>query len=223
LTSAAPIRTFLIDDHPVVISGAKALIDSSDDIICVGSANNAAKGQALANELRPDVTVIDISLPDASGLTVAHQIIQAGHSSHVVMMTLHDEHSYVQQALQIGVKAFVQKRSASENLLLAIRSVMLGGLFLDPPTAQEMTTLAADQNPSLAGAVDSMGLTSREQNVLRMVALGYSNKEIAARMNISIKSVETYKARATEKLRLNSRAQIVRFAITHGWINGNDA
>ena len=206
-----------------MISGAKALIEASDDIVCVGFADNAAKGLALTSELRPDVTVVDISLPDASGLAVAQQIIEQGHSSHVVMMTLHDERSYVQQALQVGVKAFVQKRSASENLLLAIRSVMLGGLFLDPPTARGMTALSADQNPALSGAVNSMGLTARELNVLRMVALGYANKEIAARMNISIKSVETYKARATEKLRLNSRAQIVRFAITHGWINGGDA
>jgi DNA-binding NarL/FixJ family response regulator len=213
-----PIRTFLIDDHPVVLAGAKALIDASTDIVCIGSANTGTEGLAMTAELKPDVTVLDISLPDVNGLVVAQQIIEKGYSSHVVVMTTYEDRSYVSQALQIGAKGFVQKRSAGENLLLAIRSVMLGGLFLDPPTAREMMAASMDQNASLSSKTDAHGLTAREQNVLRLVALGYSNKEIAARINISIKSIETYKARATEKLKLHSRAQIVHFAVTNGWI-----
>lgn len=213
-----PIRTFLIDDHPVVVAGAKALIDASTDIVCIGSAGTGTEGLAMTAELKPDVTVLDISLPDINGLVVAQQIIEKGYSSHVVVMTTYEDRSYVSQALQIGAKGFVQKRSAGENLLLAIRSVMLGGLFLDPPTAREMMAASMDQNASLTGKTDAHGLTAREQNVLRLVALGYSNKEIAARINISIKSIETYKARATEKLKLHSRAQIVHFAVTNGWI-----
>lgn len=214
------IRTLLIDDHPVIVSGIQSLIETSDDIACVGTGCTAADGLAMANEIRPDVCVVDISLPDGSGLSVAKQILDQGYCPRVVIMTLHDEKAYVQKALQIGVKGFVQKRSASENLLLAIRSVMLGSLFLDPPSSTDVTSLSP-MRAAPEVTKSTSGLTDREENVLRMVALGYSNKEIAARIDISIKSVETYKARATGKLRLHSRAQIVRYAINNGWISGD--
>lgn len=215
----SPIRTVIVDDHPVVLAGARALIEASEDIICVGEANNGADALEVISRTIPDVSVLDVSLPDINGLILTEQIIKRGYSAHVVIMTLYHDRSYVQQALQVGAKGFVQKCSAGQNLLLAIRSVMLGGLFFDPPTASEMTVVPAEQNAAIARSVGALGLTAREQDVLRMVALGYSNKEIAARANISIKSIETYKARATEKLKLHSRAQIVHFAVTHGWLN----
>jgi DNA-binding NarL/FixJ family response regulator len=214
-----PIRVVIIDDHPVVVAGARALIEASEDIVCVGEANNGAAGLTLVQETEPDVIILDVSLPDVNGLVLAQQIVSAGHKAHIVMMTLYEERSYVQQALQIGAKGFVQKRSAGQNLLLAIRTAMLGGLFLDPPTAYEMSTPSARQTPSTESTSDAVELTKREQEVLRMVALGYSNKEIAWRTAVSVKSIETYKARATEKLNLHSRAQIVHFAVKHGWMN----
>lgn len=215
----SPIRTVIVDDHPVVVAGARALIETSNDIICVGDASNGADALELIGKTEPDVSILDVSLPDINGLVLTEQIIKRGYTKHVVIMTLYHDRTYVQQALQVGAKGFVQKCSAGQNLLLAIRSVMLGGLFFDPPTASEMTATPAEQNPTIARTVGALGLTAREQDVLRMVALGYSNKEIAARANISIKSIETYKARATEKLKLHSRAQIVHFAVTHGWMN----
>lgn len=214
-----PIRTVVVDDHPVVVAGARALMEASDDIICVGEANNGADALELIGRTEPDVSILDVSLPDVNGLALTEQIIKRGYSAHVVIMTLYHDRTYVQQALQVGAKGFVQKCSAGQNLLLAIRSVMLGGLFFDPPTASEMTAAQIEPSTALARSTGSLGLTAREQDVLRMVALGYSNKEIAARVNISIKSIETYKARATEKLKLHSRAQIVHFAVTHGWMN----
>ncbi len=224
--TTTPIRVIVVDDHPVVVAGARALIEQSDDIVCVGVANTGADAVSLIEQTDPDVTILDVSLPDANGLALAKQIISDGYRGHIVMMTLHDERTFVQQALQVGVKGFVQKRSADQNLLVAIRSAMLGGLFLDPPTAQEMTTSSpspsSENNGALPSTLGALGLTEREEYVLRMVALGYANKEIAARANISIKSVETYKARATEKLDLHSRAQIVRFAVEHGWMNTTD-
>jgi DNA-binding NarL/FixJ family response regulator len=216
---SAPIRTVIVDDHPVVLAGARALIEASEDIVCVGEASNGADALEIIGRTKPDVSVLDVSLPDINGLVLTEQILKQGHSAHVVIMTLYHDRTYVQQALQVGAKGFVQKCSAGQNLLLAIRSVMLGGLFFDPPTASEMTATPAEANATVAKSVGALGLTAREQDVLRMVALGYSNKEIAARANISIKSIETYKARATEKLKLHSRAQIVHFAVTHGWMN----
>lgn len=214
-----PIRTVIIDDHPLVIVGARATIETTNDIVCVGSAGTGAEALALIKETGPDVSVIDIALPDMSGLTLAEQILKQQISTYVVVMTIYPERSYAQQALQIGVKGFIQKCSAPEHLLLAVRSVTHGGLYLDPPTAQELTRTAPNPGSRTMKTAGSPGLTRREQDVLRLVALGYSNKEIGARANVSVKSIETYKARATEKLQLHTRAQIVHFALTHGWMS----
>ena len=217
-----PIRVVVVDDHPVVVAGARALIEACDDIICIGDANTGADALKLIEETDPDVAVLDVSLPDMNGLVLAQRLVAQGRRAYIVMMTLHEERTYVQQALQVGARGFVQKRSASQNLLLAIRTAMLGGLFLDPPTASEVAVPAV--KPSTAAEISKGGveLTKREQEVLRLVALGYSNKEIAWRAAVSVKSIETYKARATEKLNLHSRAQIVQFAVTHGWMNITD-
>ncbi|WP_026614512.1 response regulator [Ensifer aridi] len=217
----SPIRTFIVDDHPLVIVGARTLIETSGDILCVGEASTGAEAMTQMGKAAPDVAILDVSLPDMSGLELAEKVIANSHAAHVVIMTHYHARSYVQQALQIGAKGFVQKCSAAENLLLAIRSVMLGGLFFDPPTAREMATSATERSPARPPSIGALGLTAREQSVLRLVALGYSNKEIGAHTNISVKSIETYKARATEKLNLRSRAQIVHFALTHGWMSVN--
>ena len=176
-----------------------------------------AEALAKIEETSPDVVILDVLLPDMSGLVVAEQLVERGFRGHIVVMTLYETRSYVEQALQAGVKGFVQKRSLGLNLLLAIRSAMLGGSYFDPLTASEMLTPPEPEtvNGSPAGKSE---LTMREEEVLRLIALGYSNKEIAYRVGVSIKSVETYKGRATEKLDLHSRAQIVQFAVTHGWL-----
>ena len=143
----SPIRTVIVDDHPVVLAGARALIEASEDIICVGEANNGADALEVISRTIPDVSVLDVSLPDINGLVLTEQIIKRGYSAHVVIMTLYHDRSYVQQALQVGAKGFVQKCSAGQNLLLAIRSVTLGGLFFDPPTASEMAASSIDAPP----------------------------------------------------------------------------
>jgi len=215
---SAPIRTVVVDDHPMLLAGVRALIDASDDIVCVGVAGNGADALAIVESTEPDVIVLDVSLPDVSGLVLAQQIMARAPGSRIVMMTLYEERTYLQQALQIGARGYVHKGSACQNLLLAIRSAILGGLFLDPAMASGM--LSPPQRPAeTKQIVGGSELTKREQEVLRMVALGYSNKEIAWRAKVSVKSIETYKARAAEKLNLHSRAQIVHFAVTHGWMS----
>ena len=217
-----PIRTFLVDGHPVVTAGARALIEASADIICVGDAHNGADALARIEEIAPDVVVLEVLLPDMDGLVLTEQLIERGFRGHVVVMTRYENRSYVERALQAGAKGFVQKRSVGLNLLLAIRSAMLGGLFFDPATASEMLVSPQPEavNSSSAGKPK---LTTREEEVLRLIALGHGNKEIAYRIAVSLKSVETYKARATEKLNLRSRAQIVHFAVTHGWMQASNA
>ena len=216
-----PIRTFLVDDHPVVIAGVRAMLEASDDIICVGEACTGADALFEIEETAPDVVVLEVRLPDMDGLDLAKQLIERGFCGHVVVMTLYEDRSYVERALQAGAKGFVQKRSACLNLLLAIRTAVLGGLFFDPLTASEMLTPPKPKSVDRIPA-DGSGLTAREQEVLRLIALGYGNKEIAYRMGVSVKSVETYKLRATQKLNLRSRAQIVHFAVTHGWMQASN-
>jgi DNA-binding NarL/FixJ family response regulator len=221
--TSAPIRVVLVDDHPVVIAGAKALIDTDDEIVCVGEADTGAGALALVREVDPDVIVLDLSLPDIDGIALAEKMIAEGVRGHIVLMTLYEERRYVEQALQTGVRGFVQKRSAGQNLLLAIHTAMLGGLYLDPKAADGITSPPTVRPRSIQEAPgNQVELTKREQEVLRLVALGYSNKEIAWRVAVSVKSIETYKARAIEKLNLHSRAQIVDFAIKQGWMNGVD-
>jgi DNA-binding NarL/FixJ family response regulator len=206
------IRAVIIDDHPIVAEGARALMEASKDIECAGIANSAAEGLQLVAETEPDVLILDVSLPDGNGLELARQIIACGHRCHIVMMTLFEDRKYVDEAIRIGAKGFVQKRSAGQNLLLAIRTAMLGGLFLDPASANASVAEPEEVDDEAAE------LTAREREILRMIALGFSNKEVAHKVDVSIKSVETYKSRATEKLNLHSRAQIVNFAIRNGWM-----
>ena len=180
-----PIRTFLVDDHPVVIAGARALIEASDDIICVGEAHTGADALAKIEETSPDVVVLEVLLPDMDGLVLAEQLIEGGFRGHIVVMTLYENRSYVERALQAGAKGFVQKRSAGLNLLLAIRSAMLGGLFFDRPTASEMRAPPEPETVDRISAGESE-LTKREEEVLRLIALGHGNKEIAYRMAVSV-------------------------------------
>ena len=217
-----PIRIFLVDDHPVVVAGARALIEASNDIVCVGEAYTGADALAKIEETAPDVVVLDVLLPDMNGLDLAKQLVELGFLGRIVVMTFYENRSYVERALQVGVKGFVQKRSAGLNLLLAIRAAMLGGLFFDPATASKMLT---QPEPETVDQIYAGGLvlSTREEEVLRLIALGYSNKEIAYRVAVSLKSVETYKARATDKMNLHSRAQIVHFAVTHGWMQASNA
>lgn len=218
-----PIRTVIVDDHPVVVAGVRALIETSEDIVCIGDAQTGAGGLDLVAETEPDVLVLDVTLPDMNGLDVAERVIEKGHRTQIVMMTLLEDSSFAQRALKVGAKGYIQKSSAGRNLLHAVRSAAMGGLYLDPATARGLGSFSSRRAASCDFDSLPSALTEREQSVLRMVALGYSNKEIAWHIKVSIKSVETYKARATEKLKLRSRAQIVRFAVAHGWLTAANA
>ena len=211
-----PISVVVIDDHPLVIAGVRSLIEAEPDLECVGVATTGAAGLKLVEETDPDVIVLDVSLPDTNGLMIAKQIAESGRRGHIVMMTLLEGRTYIEQAIQAGAKGIVQKRSGEQHLLLAIRTAMLGGLYLDPATARDMSAPEMDECRVDPAPKD---LTNRESEVLRMVAFGFSNKEVAHKVSVSVKSVETYKARAKEKLKLYSRAQIVNFALNSGWFN----
>ena len=210
------LRILLADDHAIVREGLKALISRQPDMEVVGEAVNGLEAVALAHACAPDVVVIDVSMPILSGGEATARIRRELPAIRVLALSVHDEVGYVRQLLEAGASGYILKRLAADALIAAIRSVAAGGVYLDPLVAGLVVAEAVGRASS--GSEDRPALSERENDVLRMIAQGYSNKEIAAVLSLSVKTVETYKARAMEKLALDSRVAIVRFAVEHGWL-----
>lgn len=212
-----PIRITLTDDHPLVLAGMKALLQAVEDIEIVGEATDGQTALDIIRQVTPDIAILDISLPGISGLEVARTVAAQLPQVRLLALTVHEDHAYVQPMLQAGARGYLLKRSAADELERAVRAIASGGLYLDPAIAEKALPSSAGAHPS-AGTTASE-LTPRESEVLRFIAQGFSNKEIANQLNISIKTVETYKARAVEKLGLFTRADIVRYGVAVGWLN----
>jgi DNA-binding NarL/FixJ family response regulator len=210
------LRVLLADDHAVVRGGLKALIDSHPDMEVVGEAGDGRTACDKTLELRPDVVVMDVSMPGITGVQATRELHQRWPDVRVLALTVHEERSYLREVMEAGASGYVLKRSAAEDLVHAVRVVARGDLYLDPSVAAAVLGKLARPRPQ----EDSLSteLSERETEVLQLIAQGYSNKEIAARLVISVKTVETYKARSMEKLGLTGRADIVRFALHKGWL-----
>ena len=211
-----PIRITLTDDHPLVLAGMKALLQAVDDIEIVGEATDGQTALDIILEVTPDIAIVDISLPGISGLEVARTVATQLPQVRLLALTVHEDHAYVQPMLQAGARGYLLKRSAADELERAVRAIASGGLYLDPAIAEKALPSSAGAHPS--AETTGSELTPRESEVLRFIAQGFSNKEIAGQLNISIKTVETYKARALEKLGLFTRADIVRYGVAVGWL-----
>lgn len=211
------LRVALADDHPIVLAGMRALLQQAPEIVLVGEATSGPEALRLVGGSRPDIAVIDISLPGLGGVELAQRLALDCPGVRVLVLTVHEDRAYVQQMLQAGARGYVLKRSAAEELVRAIRAVAAGGVFLDPAVAGKALS---GENERGAGPNGDAALSQREEAVLRSVARGLTNKEIAARLGISVKTVETYRARAAEKLGLRSRADIVRLGARRGWLEG---
>ena len=211
-----PVRIALVDDHPVVLAGIRALLQGVPEVELVGEANTGATGLQAICECAPDIAVIDLSLPDFSGMELARQVGKRCPKVKIIALTVHEDRAYVHPVLEAGARGYLLKRSAGDELLRAIRAVNQGSLYLDPAIAEKASTTV----PELVFANENDGgeLSQREEVVLKLVSQGFSNKQIAGQLDISVKSVETYKARASEKKRLRSRADIVRYGIKQGWL-----
>lgn len=213
------IRVALADDHPIVLAGVRALLQEAPEIDLVGEATTGEEALQLVHDRLPDVAVIDISMPGLSGIDLARRLSISYPQVKLIALTVHENRAYVQPLLQAGARGYVLKRSAAEDLVRAIRAVAAGGIYLDPAVADRAlsdVTRGGRVDPDQAG--DPETLSQREGEVLRLTAQGYSNKEIASRLSVSIKTVETYKARASEKLGLRTRADIVRYGASQGWL-----
>ena len=211
-----PLRIVLADDHVVVRQGIKALIDAEPTMTVVGEAGDGAAACRLVEQLAPDVLVLDVTMPVMTGVEVARRARELQPSLRIVALTVHDDRAYISQLLKAGAHGYVLKRAAAHELIHAIRTVAGGGMYLDPQIAATVAGGLVGRDLEAAG--DESLLSNREHDVLRRVAQGYSNKEIAAQLGIGVRTVETYKARIIEKLGLRSRADIVRFAMWKGWL-----
>jgi DNA-binding NarL/FixJ family response regulator len=213
------IRIVLADDHPIVLDGLRNLIRAEPDFALVGEAASGLSALKIVREQRPDVAVLDISMPELNGIVLSRRLAGEMPALRLLVLTLHEDRAYLNQALEAGVRGYVLKRSAVENLVQAIRAVVVGGLYIDPAIVGRVFEKKQVNKRLSARKGVAPALTDREADVLKMASLGFTNKEIASRLDVGVKSIETYKARGLEKLGLKTRAELVRYASGQGWLD----
>ena len=214
---AAPLRILVADDHAILRQGLKLLIESQPDMEVVAEAADGKLALELAAKVKPDIVVMDISMPRMNGLIATRSLKEKQPNITVVALTRHEDDTYLEELLRAGASAYVLKQSAPTDLLKAIRAVAAGGIYLDPA----MTPRVADgllSGTTHVAAETGAKLTERESEVLRLVAVGHSNIEIAAQLDISVKTVEVHKANAMRKLGLTGRVDVIRYGVLRGWL-----
>jgi DNA-binding NarL/FixJ family response regulator len=216
------LRIFLADDHAVVREGLKAMINAQPDMEVIGEAADGRTAWEQAKACQPDIVILDLSMPQLNGSQITERLKQACPQVKVLALTVHEEKGYVQQLLQAGASGYVLKLAAAAELIHAIRVVAAGGVYLDPSVAR-IIVANYRHKPSLGEGVQRSQLSERETEVLCLIAKGYTIKEIAAHLDLSVKTVETYKTRLLKKLDLHSRADIVRYALHQGWLHETTA
>ena len=213
------IRVLIADDHAILRSGLKLLVNSQDDLEVVAEAADGLQAIDRAREKKPDVVLLDLSMPRSGGMEALLRIAKECPLTRVVILTMLDDPVYLRSALAAGASGYVVKRSVDSDLLTAIRAVHRGGVFIDPSLAD---TLVQDVLPARGSRRRKPTLLSdRELQVLRLIASGYTSKQIAAQIFVSAKTVETYRSRLLEKLALKTRSDLVRYAVQMGLLNAD--
>jgi DNA-binding NarL/FixJ family response regulator len=217
-TPPRKLRLLLVDDHAIVREGLRSLLGTDNRFEIVGEASDGLSAVNVAESLNPDVVVMDVSMPGLNGAQLARRLKESRPQVRTLALTVHEEGGYLRSLMDAGASGYVLKRSAASELLRAIEVVGEGGTYLDSSIAGQLVSKLGQRRPAIA---PSSALSEREREVVRLVAHGYSNKEIATKLDVSVKTVETYRYRATEKLGLHSRADLVRYAIDQGWLSEN--
>lgn len=213
------LRVVLADDHAVVRAGLRALIEAQPDMEVVGEAGDGRTAARQVYELTPDVAVLDVSMPGGGGAGAAEEIRRERPGVRVVVLTVHEDRGYLQLLLKAGASGYVLKRSAPDDLIRAVRTVVAGGTYLDPAVAGHL--LPGATSGGAGGVSGEADLSEREADVLRLLAQGYLVKQIATRLEVGGRTIETYKVRAMERLGLKSRADVVRYALFRGWLGAD--
>jgi len=212
------LRILLADDHVTVRYGLKLLIDQQPDMKVVCEAGDGKAAIELATTSTVDVIVMDISMPGMNGLVATRKLRELQPDAAIVTLTRHSDDAYLHELLRAGVSGYVLKQSAPSELLQAIRAAASGGQYLDSSLTARVTAALVAREGKRVGKTEG-AVSERESEVLRLIACGYSNKEIAAQLSLSVKTIEAHKANAMRKLDLNGRIDIVKYAKLQGWLN----
>jgi two-component system response regulator NreC len=205
------IRVLIVDDHAVVRAGLRLLLDAEDDIETVGEAGDAREAIFEARSTKPDVVLMDVVLGDKSGIDVTPELVHEQPQARVLVLSMQDDPRYVREAFAAGAHGYVLKEAADTELVTAVREVARGGSYVHPALGARMAADAAAAN-----AAEHDPLSDREREVLRLLALGHTNQEIAQMLFISVRTAETHRAHIMQKLRLETRAELVRYALAQG-------
>jgi two-component system, NarL family, response regulator NreC len=206
------IRALVVDDHAVVRSGIRLLLDREQDIEVVGEAGNAKDAVFRTRALKPDVILLDVVMPGQSGIEVLPSLLHEAPETRVLVLSMQDDPSYVREAFAAGASGYVLKEAADQEVVAAVREIAGGGSYVHPALGARM--VAAEAHARAAAEADP--LSEREREVLRLLALGHTNQEIAKMLYISVRTAETHRAHIMQKLRLSTRAELVRHALSQG-------
>ena len=209
------IRVLVVDDHAVVRSGLRLLLDAEPDIEAVGEAPNAERALYEAIELKPDVVLMDLQMPEKGGIEGMPALLQALPTTKVLVLSMQDEPRYVRAAFEAGASGYVLKEAADSDLVAAVRQVAGGGRYVHPTLGARMIEAEAAERRR----AEEDPLSEREREVLKLLALGQTNQEIASILFISVRTAETHRAHIMQKLGLSNRAALVRYALAHGLLD----
>lgn len=212
------IRVLLVDDHAVVRAGLRHILDAEDDIETVGEAGSAQESIRAARELTPDVVLMDVMLGDGSGLDATPEVLLVAPGAKVLVLSMQDDPRYVREAFAAGASGYVLKEAADTDVVGAVREVAAGNRYVHPALGAKIA--AADA--TAAAKADEDPLSDREREILRLLALGHTNQEIAKLLFISVRTAETHRAHVMQKLRLSTRAELVRYALAEGMLEPDD-
>jgi two-component system response regulator NreC len=206
------IRIVLIDDHAVVRSGLSLLFNAEEDIEVVGEGGSAKDAVFRARALKPDVILLDVVMPGESGIDVLPRLLNESPETKVLVLSMQDDPSYVREAFAAGASGYVLKEAVDEEVVAAVREIANGGRYVHPALGARLVAAEAQER----AAAEADPLSEREREVLRLLALGHTNQEIAQNLYISVRTAESHRAHIMQKLRLTTRAELVRYALSHG-------
>jgi DNA-binding NarL/FixJ family response regulator len=209
------VKVLIVDDHAVVRSGLRLLLESEEDIEVVGEAGSGREAILEARSVNPDLVLMDVTMPDGSGLDVVPTLLHEHEGVKVLVLSMQDDPRYVREAFTVGASGYVLKEAADTEVVAAIREVARGGRYVNPELGARLVAADADE----LRRAEANPLSEREQEVLRLLALGHTNQEIAKQLFISVRTAETHRAHIMQKLRLATRADLVRYALAQGLLD----
>jgi DNA-binding NarL/FixJ family response regulator len=208
----APIRLFLVDDHPLVRDGLRARLGSLPNMLIAGEAGDADEAQALIEHLAPDLVLMDVGMKDVNGIDLAARLLQSRPALRVLMLSMYDNPAYVQRALQIGARGYVLKDAPAAEIVAAIEAVAAGGTFLSPAVSQRL----------FRNQVPKPLLTPRESEILTALGRGQSSKQIARTLGLSVRTIETHRQNIKRRLEIDGQAELIKYAVEHAREFGRD-